>query len=316
MLRNHKVLAVAVLLAAFATGAAATESIEFVAEHLPEIAMDNRYASLPLWNACDTETSGGHPDRAFCPGIGVAYALTHSGTLSIDGPMFTLSLARPVGKGLRLTGFVFFDDLTLSSGVENRPLAVSFSGPPLTLPAAAQFTGLDGKARDAGFGLALNGSANISWFPGFEWSAGLLWQQFKLSDYRFDYLITEGPDAGTTGTLDYSATYSHISPFAGAAWPRVRGAWRYTPHVQLAIPLPRRGVEGRITGPAFDLQGSTADNGDKPFGDPSVTIGFNITYVPWDLTVDFGSTITQALFEPLIHEGVKQNLMLSTHWTF
>jgi hypothetical protein len=130
MLRNHKVLAVAVLLAAFATGAAATESIEFVAEHLPEIAMDNRYASLPLWNACDTETSGGHPDTAFCPGIGVAYALTQSGTLSIDGPMFTLSLARPVGKGLRLTGFVFFDDLTLSSGVENRPLAVSFSDPP------------------------------------------------------------------------------------------------------------------------------------------------------------------------------------------
>jgi len=29
-------------------------------------------------------------------------------------------------------------------------------------------------------------------------------------------------------------------------------------------------------------QGSTADNGGKPFGDPSVTIGFNVTYEPWD----------------------------------
>jgi len=47
-----------------------------------------------------------------------------------------------------------------------------------------------------------------------------------------------------------------------------------------------------------------------------VTIGFNVTYEPWDLTVALGSTIMQALFEPLIHEGVKQNLMLSTYWTF
>ena len=316
MLRNHKVLAVSALLAAFARNAAATESIEFVAEHLPEIAMDNRYASLPLWNACDSRTNEGDPGRAFCFGTSVGYARTHSGTLSVDGPMISLSVVRPLGGDLRLTGFVFFDDLVLSGGVENRPLAVLFANPPLTLPAAAQFTGLDGKARDTGFGLALNGSAHPGWLPWFEWSAGLMWQQFRLSDYRFDYLITDGPDAGTTGILDYSATYSHISPFAGAAWPRSHGAWRFTPHVQLAVPLPRRGVEGRITGPGFDLQGSTADNGAKPFGDPSVTIGFNMTYEPWNLTVDLGSTITQALLEPHIHEGVEHNLMLSAFWTF
>src|SRR6185436_3655976 len=29
---------------------AASESFEFVAEHLPEAAMDNRFATLPLWN--------------------------------------------------------------------------------------------------------------------------------------------------------------------------------------------------------------------------------------------------------------------------
>jgi len=303
------VLAIALL----ARVASATESIEFVAEHLPEIAMDNRYASLPLWEVCDDERSA---DGKFCFGMNVGYARTHSGTLSIDGPMISLGATRHLGENFRLTGFAFVDELALAGGVEHRPLDVLFANPPLTLPAAADFTGLDGKARDVGFGVALNGSAHLRWLPWFEWSAGLMWQQFNLSDYRFDYLITDGPETGTSGILDYSATYAHFSPFVGAAWPRSRGAWRYAAHFQVVKPMPRRGVEGRITSPGFDLQGSTADNGSTPFGDPSVTIGFNLTYEPWKLTVDLGSTITQALIEPRIHEGVNHNLMLSAYWSF
>ena len=53
MVRKYKVLALAATLATLARGVSATESIEFIAEHLPEIAMDNRYASLPLWRTCD-----------------------------------------------------------------------------------------------------------------------------------------------------------------------------------------------------------------------------------------------------------------------
>jgi hypothetical protein len=41
-----------------------------------------------------------------------------------------------------------------------------------------------------------------------------------------------------------------------------------------------------------------------------------MTYEPWNLTVDLGSTVTQALLEPHIHEGVEHNLMLSAFWTF
>lgn len=295
----------------FASTVQATESLEFVQEHLPEIAMDNRYASLPLWNDCVDE------DQTYCLGMNAGYARIHSGTLSFDGPMLSLNLARPVGETLKLTGFVFFDDLVLAGGTEHRPLEVLFANPPLDLPAEAEFTGLDGSARDVGFGVALNGTADWRWLPRMEWSAGIMWQQFKLSDYRFDYLITDGPDAGTIGTVDYSATYAHVSPFLGAAWRRSRGDWRYAPHVQFALPLPRHGIEGRITGPGFDMSGDTAENGNgKHFGDPSVTIGFNVTYEPWDLTIDLGSTITQALLEPMIHKGVKHDLMLSAYWTF
>jgi hypothetical protein len=309
--RKHGVGTFALTTALLAPAAWATESLEFVQEHLPEIAMDNRYASLPLWNACVDD------EETYCYGVNAGYARTHSGTLSIDGPMLSLSMAWPIKEDLRLTGFVFFDDFILAGGVEQRPLEVLFANPPLTMPADAEFTGLDGTARDVGLGVALNGVADWSWLPRMEWSAGLMWQRFALNDYRFDYRITEGPDAGTTGTVDYSATYAHISPFFGAAWPRARGPWQYSPHVQFALPLPRRGVEGRITGPGFDLTGNTADNGQgKHFGDPSVTIGFNVTYEPWDLTLDLGSTVTQALLEPMIHEGVKHNLMLSAYWAF
>ena len=316
MVRNYTGPGLALILATVGRDVSATESIEFVAEHLPEIAMDNRYASLPLWNVCDAEPTDAAGSES-CFGMNAGYARTHSGTLSIDGPMTSLSATRTFGGKYRLTGLLFFDDFSLAGGVEHRPLEVLFANPPLTLPAEAEFTGLDGEARDVGFGLALNGFAHVSWLPWFEWSAGLIWQRFRLSDYRFNYLITSGPDAGTSGTLDYSATYTHLSPFLGATWPRARGVWHYAPHMQVVVPQPRRGVVGHITGPGFDLRGNTEDNaGRAPFGDPSLTIGFNVTYQPWHFTVDIGSTITQALIEPRIHEGVQHDLMLSANWTF
>jgi hypothetical protein len=306
-MRFHStLLATGMALAAVVPAAGAAESVEFVAEHLAEIAMDDRYASLPLWSGCDDT----------CFSAVVSYAQSHSGTLSIAGPMLSLGVSKPIGETLRLSAFAFFDDFALRSGVEHRPLEVTFASPPLALPSEAEFTGLDGDARDTGIGIALNGTAHWRWLSSFEWSAGLMWQQFHLNDYRFDYRVLEGPDTGATGLLDYSSTYSHISPFVGAAWPRSHGVWHYTPHLQAAWPLPRRGIAGHITGPGFDLTGNTDEHGNTPFGDPSLTIGFNVTYEPWDLTVDIGTTISQVLLEPLIHEGVSQNLMISTSWNF
>ena len=53
-----------------------------------------------------------------------------------------------------------------------------------------------------------------------------------------------------------------------------------------------------------------------PFGDPSVTLGLDVTYRPWNLTIDVGSAISQALLEPVIHKGIESNWMLSASWTF
>ena len=60
--------------------AAAIESIEFVQEHLAEIAMDNRYATLPLWSKAAAEADA---RWQFTPQV--TYAKTQTGELTIDG---------------------------------------------------------------------------------------------------------------------------------------------------------------------------------------------------------------------------------------
>jgi hypothetical protein len=289
--------------------AAAVESIEFVGEHLAEIAMDNRYATLPLWSESDSRWS---------MSTQAALAQTRSGGLSIDGPMFALGVSRRISGNWELTGFAFFDNLRLSADLDQRPMEAQFAtGVPLALPAEAEFTGLSGTARGTGMGFAFKRSAELRLWHAYDVTAGVLWHRVELRDYSFDFRILDGPDAGATGLLDYSATYTHTVPFFGIAWPREHGNWGFTPHVQAAIPLPRRGVVGHITGPGYDLRGDTGQTGvGTPFGDPSVTIGFDVAYRPWNLTIDLGALATQALLEPLIHEGIERNWLLSFSWTY
>ncbi|MEO8016704.1 MAG: hypothetical protein ABI769_02740 [Pseudomonadota bacterium] len=292
---------------------AATESVEFVAEHLAEIAMDNRYAGLPLWATPNNPSASGWNLTAQA-----AYARTQTGALSIDGPMISFGATKHISEAWRLTAFAFLDELSLSSGVDHRPLAVLFAaGVPLALPAAAEFTGLSGSARGIGAGVAIRHAGQFWFLHSFEWTAGVLWHRLDLRDYRFDFRILEGENSGATGVVDYSTTYSFVAPFAGIAWPREYGNWNFTPHVQAVLPLPRRGVVGHIAGAGYDLRGDmSATGGAAPFGDPSVTVGLDFTYRPWRLSIDVGSLVSQALIEPVIHEGISSNWLLSASISF
>lgn len=289
----------ALLMLATAAAARAAHPIEFVAEHLPEVAMDNRYATLPMQS-----------------GVTLGYAQTQSQTLSLDGPMLALSLQREKGPWA-LTGFAFYDAFQLRGGVEHRPLDVLFTrGVPYQLPADAEFTGLSGTARDVGAGFALGRAAHVAVLHDVAWNVGVLWQSMSLTDYRFAYRVLAGPDAGATGTLDYDATYRHFVPFVRLALPRQGENWAWSPHLQFALPLPKRGVAGHITGAGFDLRGDQQANGyGAHFGDVSLTLGLDVTYRPWNLSFDLGTAIMQYLGEPLVHEGVDRNLVLSLHWS-
>lgn len=300
-----------VALLVLAPPAAASEhSFEYVAEHLPEVAMDNRFATLPVW-------SGGVPAGPWQFTVQGAVARTASGAMVLHGPMLSAAARWGLNQRRALHVFGFFDELGFSSGGERRPLETLFAHPPLALPAEALFTDLRGTYRNMGAGAVLSVHAEHGWQGEHEWIVGALCQRVALHDYRATYQVLEGPSTGASGVVDYSGTYTFITPLAGLALLRDYGTWRWSPHALLAIPLPRRGFQGRITGPGFDLSGDVGSAGHgKRFGDLSVTLGLDGTYKPWGLTFDFGSLVTQALLESVIHKGIDQNWLISAYVQF
>ena len=286
----------------------AKEDIAFVAEHLPEVAMDDRYARLPLWD----EPADAQHARF---GAELGYARLASGRLHLGGPMLELNAQR-TWDAWQITAFAFRDALDFSSsGADRRALDQPFVDTPIAMPVAAEFTGLDGRMSDLGTGLSLRRHLDRSWVGALDWSAGLLWQRVRLAHYGVNYRVLAGPDTDATGTVDFSARYSYFTPFLGVAKQFEHGDFRFAPHLQYAMPLPRRAMVGRITGPGFDLTGDTqAFGAGKHFGDPSITLGLDVTYVPWNLTIDAGSALTQAFLEPLVHEGIGTNWMLELRW--
>jgi hypothetical protein len=306
------VLAGAILLAlASARASAATQSFEFVAEHLPEVAMDNRFATLPLWSGGTT------PTGSWQFTVQGAVARTGSGGLTLAGPMWSAAVQRQLNDRWSVRAFGFLDDLQFSGASDERPLETLFTATPLALPAEALFTDLHGTYRNIGAGLAFNLKKDHGSLGERQWVIGALYQRVELRDYRATYRVLDGPSSGATGFVDYSGDYTHVTPFAGLALPRRFDSWSLAPHALLAIPLPRRGIQGRITGPGFDLSGDTdkAGNG-KHFGDISVTFGLDATYEPWGLTLDLGSFVSQALLERIAHKGVDQNWVISAYKRF
>lgn len=288
----------------------AEHDIEFVAEHLPEAAMDNRYATLPLWGDSVTEAS------RWQVATQAAFGATEVGSLSLRGPMLSLGLQRPLPDNWQVTGFGFYDELSFSSQREYRPLQTLFAPQtPIERPVDAVFEGLDGRTTHFGAGLAIGRGARSNLLGEYRWLAGVQWERVALRDYSFDYELLAGAQTGLTGHIDFDADYNHVTPFVGFELPRDLGQWTLAFHSLLAYPLPRRGFAGHIAGPDFDIAGNTDDAGNgKHFGDPSVTLGLNLTYRPAGLTFDVGTVLSQWLLEPMIHRGIDSNVLLSITW--
>jgi len=302
--------ALTLLVCGTSSARAEVEDLEFVAEHLGEVAMDNRYAALPIWPSEST--------AAWRRTVQAGYSETRTGELELAGPTLSFALHRELSDAWSLTGFVFFDDLGFSGHDEHRPLDVKFvRDVPLALPADAEFADLQGSAHDFGAGIGVDHAIRSGFMEGWRWVAGALWQRLELKDFSTPYVLLSGHSAGASGVIDYSATYDFICPYAGVSRPISFGHWAIEPRALAVLPLPRQGVEGHITGPGFDLSGNTADAGHgKHYGDPWLALGMAVRYVPWNLDVDLGSVVTQALLDPAVHTGVDRNLALSFSWQF
>ena len=289
--------------------AAAAESFEFISEHLPETAMDNRYAGLPL---AMRSTSKGR--LLFQAG----FSSTTSSRLHLSGSQISLGYHFPFRKhsGLEFIGFV--DTLAFSGGDVTLPFDVLFTNEiSLSLPASADYGRLKGNMVHWGIGAFVDRDMSLPWMGRVHASYGVIAELLRLEDYRIDYRISSGDSTGASGFADYSATYRFLTPMLQLSRSKKYGDWRVTPKMTIALPLPRAGVAGRITGPGFDISGNTAKNGKgKHYGDFSLTLGLVTTYQPWHLSVDLGSLLTQALLEPVIHKGIEKNLILTFSWGF
>jgi hypothetical protein len=293
----------------FACGpAAAREDIEFVAEHLPEVAMDNRYATLPVWSARSAADGWSFAAQS-------GFGRTSAGNLQIGGPMFAAAAAHPVSARWSVGVLAFADTLSLS-GSEQRQLQTLFApSTPIVRPVDASFDGLDGSMRHYGAGLSAAISAHDGWLGEHRWIGGVLFEEVSLRDYRWNFHILAGEAAGTRGEIDFDNDYRHVTPFLGLQLVHERGDWTFSPHGLFALPLPRRGFVGHISTAQFDIHGDTADVGNgKHFGDPSVTLGLDVTYRPAHLSFDLGTVLTQGLLEPYVHKGVESDWVLSVRW--
>ena len=288
--------------------AAAKEDIEFVAEHLPEVAMDNRYATLPVWN--DWSESDGW---TFAAQAGLGH--TSAGNLEIGGPMLAAAATRALSTRWSVSVMAFADTLSLSGG-EQRQLQTLFApSTPILRPVDASFSDLDGEMRHYGAGVSAAMWSDRGWLGEHRWVGGVLFEEVGLRDYRWNFTILAGDSAGTRGEIDFDNDYRHVTPFVGLQLVREYGDWTFSPHGLIALPLPRRGFVGHISTADFDIHGDTADVGNgKHFGDPSVTLGLDIAYRPSHLSFDIGTVLTQRLLEPEVHKGVDSDWVVSVRW--
>ena len=185
---------------------AATEDMDFVAEHLPEAAMDNRLLSLPL------DFADNLPREQWSADLGALAERIESGNVRLSGPGVGLGLRRQVSRSWAVLGAAFFDHLALSGDTEARPVAPVFSTSfPISLPANAVLGNQRGNVDLSGLGVAMRYQPAARPYA---FTFGALRQNVKLDGYRVDYRLVDGPSAGTSGTLDYSTDYSFWVPFA------------------------------------------------------------------------------------------------------
>ena len=285
------------------------EDIDYIAEHLPESAMDARFIALP-WPAdrlrqgeWQTTVEGGYVDTA-------------ASFLTLDGPMIAASAAWSFRDGWALEGMGFYDALKISGSQGREILNPTFARPPLDLPESADFSNPRGDYLYTGAGLGLlwdQGSAQDRWLT---FTAGVLWTRLELDGFRMDYEVAAGQSAGAKGILDHSCTNDYATPFVGLQQTRLIGErFSIAPRILAAAPLPKGDFTGRITGPGFDLGGKEATSGrGTNIGDPFVALGLEILHRPSGLGVDLGGAAYFAGAEGIVHKGVSRSLTLQIAW--
>jgi hypothetical protein len=283
------------------------EDIFYLAEHLPEAAEETRYATLP-W----PDSAGGL--GGWRPLAGLAGADIAADFATARGGILTLGASHPWGENGAFDLFAFYGSFSVGGDPgENVLREFALAGVPLDLPETALFSDPRGTFIHSGIGFAYAYRRPAA--PRWRYLAGALVERLELQDYRFDYELTGGEDAGASGVLDLSGTNEFVTPYFGVEWSQPLGAsWSLLPRAQIGVPLPPGDFEARLTGPGFDLSTATTGAESGKIGDGFFTVGASFVHLPSGLEIDLGTTAAFPLVQRLSHPGVDRAWVLAVGW--
>jgi hypothetical protein len=285
------------------------EDIHFLAEHLPELAQDARYFSLP-W-------PGERPAPGrWQPFVGLGWNSAKADFLKQSGSLLSFGSTRGWSERSALTLFGFYDRFDVSGGSGEQVLRAPFAPVPLDLPERARFSSPGGTFTHYGVGAAwTHGISPPAAARPTSLEAGLIVDRLILEDYRMSYRVLGGRDASAEGVLDHSSEATFFTPFVGFEKRfALGGALWLIPRVMAGAPLPPADFDGRLSGPGFDV--SSADPSGKPgkIGDGFVSLGAGLLHRRSGLELDLGAVAGFPLFESATHPGVDQSFLVHLVW--
>lgn len=283
------------------------EDFFFLAEHLPEGVEEARYFSLP-WPETNLEPGGWHPI------VGLGGADVGADFARARGALATLGVSHAWSSTWALEIFGYYGSFDVS-GDEGEDVLREFalSGVPLDLPERARFSDPRGRFLHSGLGFAV--ARTTAGRRPWTFLGGLLLERLELDQYRFDYELLGGEDAGAEGVLDLSGSNDFATPYLGVSLALPLGQrWMALPRAQLGVPLPAGELDNRMTGPGFDL--STASTGAESgkIGDGFFTLGVGLRDHVTGLEVDLGATLAFPLIQGWTHPGIDRAWLLSVTW--
>ena len=292
-----------------ATAIPPKENIYYIAEHLVEAAQDARYFALP-W------TGKNAPADTWRPVVSVGGADFGSELASARGGLLTVGFERKWSASKSYSLLAFYDRFNVyGDSSENVLLPGPIMNPPLDIPEHAVFSNPNGLFTHTGIGLVVRrdrtNPAENSWTK--VW--GVVLERLALSDYRIDYRLTTGVDAGAEGRIEYGGANYFFTPFYGAQYRYTLGShYSLLPRVAVGIPLPTGKITTRMTGPGFDLTAESTGGQQIRIGDGYVILGMGLRDSNTQLELDVGSVVAFPLVERLTHEGINSGVMLSVTW--
>ena len=285
------------------------EDIDYIAEHLAETALDVGYFAIP-W-----PTEALAPDR-WQAGLTVGWSEASDDAFDFRGGAFGVQAFRPVSARIVLGIGGFYDSFEVGGGSGELALRPGFvPDVPLDLPEFAQFSNPRGTFRH--YGLVGQWFYELGQHPERGWSilAGLAADHLELDGYRFDTYcwVALMPEPSF---LDHSSQATYFTPFVGVQrrFPLTQN-WALAAHMVFGEPGSVGDIDGRITGPGFDL--SSQDPGGTPgdIGDNFLSLGVSLRHRPSGIEVDIGSTLSYPLFESETRPGIHRALLLLVTWS-